>query len=94
MSTVDRSEVDTLSAKGGTPMKRTLIIVLALLVISILVMPAYMLATLLFTEILLPRLTFQATLLTLAASALLSWALHEASKRILAEAMRIWDLAS
>jgi len=66
----------------------------ALLVISILVMPAYMLATLLFTEILLPRLTFQATLLTLAASALLSWALHEASKRILAEAMRIWDLAS
>jgi len=66
----------------------------ALLVISILVMPAYMLATLLFTEVLLPRLTFQATLLTLAASALLSWALHEASKRILAEAMRIWDLAS
>ncbi len=66
----------------------------ALLVVSILIMPAYLLVTLLFTEILLPRLTLQTTLLTLAASALLAWALHEASKRVLAEAMRIWDLAS
>ncbi|MDK2464389.1 MAG: hypothetical protein QI223_06440 [Candidatus Korarchaeota archaeon] len=66
----------------------------ALLVISVLVMPAYMLATLLFTEILLPRLTLQTTLLALAASASLSWAVYEASRRVLAETMRVWDLAS
>ncbi len=67
---------------------------IALLVVALIVVPAYMLATFLFKEVLLPRLTPQTTALVVAASLGLSWLLHEASKKALAGAIRVFDLAS
>ena len=66
----------------------------ALLVVSVIVIPAYFLATMLFKAIFLPRLTLWTALLTLLLSISLSCVLHLTFKRLLADVLRIYDLAS
>ncbi|RLE68460.1 MAG: hypothetical protein DRJ43_05560 [Thermoprotei archaeon] len=67
---------------------------IALLVVTVIVILTYFSATLLFKEVLIPNFTFQTASLSILLSIIISWALHKASSRILADVTRLYDLAS